>query len=775
MILVNGSDKLNLNTAAKMTGANGPCGTAACYTAAQVSSCVGGTLTRTRYVIGLLIGADNFDIGHIGVGVNGGGVASLGVVGGTAKAQGCTGIPTPIGDFYAIDYVSHEMGHQFAGNHTFNGTKVNCSTSNRNAGTSVEPGSGSSVMAYAGICASDDLQPHSDPYFSQRSQSEIGTLINATQPNLSETQMVALGGYDTTKSFTLSFGGVSTLPITGTTNVAGTSYAYTVAGVKAAVEAVTGGTVTVTALFSSGTFSTTGFTLAFGGSLAGTNVANAVLNPGPGVTGSANDIVKGGAPTNGGTVVTTTNHNPVVTAPGAMAIPLRTPFTLTGSATDSDGDALKYLWEQNDRGATGTANGTGLTTNAKTNGPLFRVFGTYADVSSAGTIMYGSPGENAATGSPTRTFPDMAQVLAGTTNAATGDCPTPTAADTKSGVADTALKPGAILDCYSEYLPTSAYVGVTDVNLGALDFRLTARDQKADGGGTSYADVTLTLVPGTGPFQVTSQAAATTYDAGASMPVTWDVNGTNTPALAQNVKISLSTDGGQTFPTVLAASTPNDGSETVVLPSVSTTAARIKIEAVGNYFFDVNDAAFTILGQLTNQVAPAINGTATVGAALTASPGTWSPAGSTFSYQWFANNQPIAAATQQTFTPTASEEGRNVSVLVTATQTGYRPGTATSPSTRVVSAAIANTEAPQISGAATTGATLTLSTGTWNYSDLTYSYAWYANGVAIRGASRSTYTVAASMAGKTITGRVTASRPGSDAVVATSSNSVVPS
>ena len=64
--------------------------------------------------------------------------------------------------------------------------------------------------------------------------------------------------------------------------------------------------------------------------------------------------------------------------------------------------------------------------------------------------------------------------------------------------------------------------------------------------------------------------------------------------MAQNVKISLSTDGGLTYPTVLAASTPNDGSETVQLPNITTTTARIKVEAVGNYFFDVNDANFSI-------------------------------------------------------------------------------------------------------------------------------------------------------------------------------------
>ena len=132
----------------------------ACFTTTQATNCTGSTLTRNRQVIGLLVGASAFDIGHIALGQPGGGIASLAVVGGNSKAQGCTGLTTPTGDFFAVDYVAHEMGHQFAGNHTFNGTSSNCGGGNRNGSTSVEPGSGSSVMAYAGICGSDNLQPH---------------------------------------------------------------------------------------------------------------------------------------------------------------------------------------------------------------------------------------------------------------------------------------------------------------------------------------------------------------------------------------------------------------------------------------------------------------------------------------------------------------------------------------------------------------------------------------------------------------------------------------
>ena len=84
------------------------------------------------------------------------------------------------------------------------------------------------------------------------------------------------------------------------------------------------------------------------------------------------------------------------------------------------------------------------------------------------------------------------------------------------------------------------------------------------------------------------------------MNVTWSVaNTTAAPVSAANVKISLSTDGGNTFPTVLTASTANNGSATVTVPNVSTTTARIKVEAVGNIFFDISDANFTITGNGT--------------------------------------------------------------------------------------------------------------------------------------------------------------------------------
>ena len=550
--------------------------------------------------------------------------------------------------------MAHEIGHQFAGNHTFNGTQSNCSGGNRSAANSFEPGSGSSIMAYAGICQQDNLQPHSDPYWSHRSFTEITALVTGDRPPINEVQNVSLtdfsGGNETqsfqltgfggTDSFQLQYQGNLSAPIVNGTN-------YNAAGIQAAIEGIAGwpagATLTITAIGGAGAPTTAGFDVAFGGTLASTDVSTfavvngvgvtgivstpfnggptfdsftlnyegtntvpivndsnysaagiaaalqGILPPGAtatvaafgaagtfndfgfqvtfggtlglvnvsqlaltnvnGFTGYVGETAKGGPVDNKGWVIEVTdNHAPVVTTPTEYTIPLRTPFALTGSATDFDGDPLTYMWEQNDRGG---ATGTALVNNTKTNGPLFRQFGTAANVSATDTLLSPSPGLNAVDGNPTRVFPDLAQILANNTNAVTGTCP--------AGPAPPTPLPPDVRDCFSEFLPTADWVGFLGDR--TLNFKLTARDGNPGAGGLGSADTRLVLAPTAGPFLVTSHGAPGAITGGSAQTVTWDVAGTNlAPVNTAEVKISLSIDGGVTYPHVLAAATANDGS-----------------------------------------------------------------------------------------------------------------------------------------------------------------------------------------------------------------------
>lgn len=227
------------------------------------------------------------------------------------------------------------------------------------------------------------------------------------------------------------------------------------------------------------------------------------------------------------------NTNP---SGASLIIPKGTPFRLQGSGSDPNGHPLLFNWEQYDLGSD---RGGAKEAQNSTGSPIFR------------SVYPASDGNE-------RTFPALSSILQG--SPATTD----------------------------EALPQVA----RNINM-----RLTARDGIATGGGTTSETLTLT-VSNSGPFLLTSQNKPTLWlsGSGATAHITWSVNGTNSaPFNISNVKISFSTDGGQSFPHVLAASTPNDGSHQVSIPNIETTKGRIKIEPVGNWlFFDINNVDITV-------------------------------------------------------------------------------------------------------------------------------------------------------------------------------------
>lgn len=225
-------------------------------------------------VINAAIGFDNYDIGHL-VGTGGGGLASFRSVCKSYKAEGVTGSSRPTSDSFYIDYVAHEIGHQFGADHTFNGTQGSCE-GNREITSAYEPGSASTIMGYAGICSGQNIQNSSDPYFHIHSIDQIN---------------------------------------------------------------------------------------AFTGSLASCGIKT-----------------------------TMNNEIPSVDAGADYTIPAKTPFTLVGSATDTDADNLTYSWEQFDLGAASNSAAEDATDDGER--PLFRTF---------------SP-----TNSPERTLPKLRDILTNT-------------------------------------------------------------------------------------------------------------------------------------------------------------------------------------------------------------------------------------------------------------------------------------------------------------------------------------------------------------------------
>ncbi|PYT01041.1 MAG: hypothetical protein DMF63_05095 [Acidobacteria bacterium] len=393
-----------------------------------------GALGQNTPNLNAVIGAANYDIGHVFT-TGSGGVANLGVPCGSNPGGGTTGLPNPVGDPFAIDYVAHEMGHQWGANHTFNGTVSNCGGGNRSNGSAYEPGSGITIMAYAGICGNQDLAAHSIDTFHVKS---LEAIVNYSQ------------------------------------------------------------------------------------------------------NGQGNNC-----PVN----TPTSNTPPSVSIVGGPSwnIPKQTPFTLTATGSDVNGDTLTYDWQEYDLGVSTTA-----VPNTDSDGSLRAIFRPFLP-----------------TNGPSRTFPALEHILA------SANVPPSTTAGFLTG----------------ELLPAITRT---------MNFQVVARDNRPNGGGINTATATV-IVDGTGgPFAITAPNTAVTWPGSSSQTVTWNVAGSSgAPVNAANVRILYSADGGLTFPTVVIASTPNDGTESITVPNIASTHGRIKIEAVGNIFFDISDVDFAVTSGVT--------------------------------------------------------------------------------------------------------------------------------------------------------------------------------
>lgn len=191
--------------------------------------------------------------------------------------------------------------------------------------------------------------------------------------------------------------------------------------------------------------------------------------------------------------------------------------------------------------------------------------------------------------------------------------------------------------------------------------------------------------------------------------------------------------------------------------SLSVTATRASFPVAKA----VSPAIVVAPGKLTATTAPSIIGTARVDSPLTAVPGSWSPAASSFTYQWFVGGVKVPGATGKTFTPGPTSVGQAVTVRVQAARTGYDPVAANSAATASLSPGpLSSVERPSVIGDARVGSPLTATPGTWSKPGLSFTYQWFRAGAKIDGATRSTYRPTAADRDATVTVHVTARRLG---------------
>lgn len=378
------------------------------------------------------------------------------------------------------------------------------------------------------------------------------------------------------------------------------------------------------------------------------------------------------------TSTSTGNSIPTANAGLDYTIPKGTPFMLTGAGTDANGDSLTYIWEQMDNASSSQTGASSAASATKATGPTFRSWTPQT--------------------TPVRYFPRMASVLAGATTTAGSEI----TVEALSNVART------------------------------YNFRFTVRDNRAGGSGNNSDDAVITVNGTAGPFSVSSQNTATTVTGGTSQTVTWNVAGTTANGVnAANVDILWSTDGGNTWTTLLAG-TPNDGTQAVTIPNTSTTTGRIMVKGSNHIFFDVNNANITVnAGSGTSDTtAPTAPTLAASGTTSTSTNLSWSGAtdnvgvtgydvyqgtslvGSTASTSYTVSS--LSPSTTYSFTVKAKDAAGNVSVASNTVSVTTLAGTAVT----YCSASASNTADERI-GNVKFGSINNTSTGTAGYENFT--------------------------------------------------------
>jgi chitodextrinase len=388
--------------------------------------------------------------------------------------------------------------------------------------------------------------------------------------------------------------------------------------------------------------------------------------------------------------VNTGTGNAIPTANAGLdyTVPKSTPFMLTATATDADGDALTYNWEQMDSQTT-----TAAPSATKTTGVNFRSYNS--------------------TTSPTRYFPRMASVLTGSTTTA-----------------------GSELTV--EALPSVART---------LNFRVTVRDNKAGGSGNNSDDVIVTVNATAGPFSVSAPNTAVSYVGGSSQTVTWVVGGTTANGVnCANVDILLSTDAGATWSTLLAA-TPNDGTQAVTIPNTPGTTNRIMVKGTNHIFFDVSNTNFTITSGVIDTVAPTAPTLAASGTTQTTTNLSWSGATDNVAvtaYDVYKDGVFFGSTTSTTFAVSGLTASTTYAFTVKAKDAAGNASVASNTVSVTTLAPVVDTTAPTAPTLSASGTTLTATNLSWSGATDNVSvtgYDVYKDGVLLGSTATTTYAV----------------------------------